>query len=73
MLPRFARFFRLRDRASAPAGQEIDGSGLDKKNFSPKTITLNLTAHAWSIKYKRNKNLIAQFTCKLRDERFEPN
>jgi hypothetical protein len=43
------------------------------QNFSRKTTVTNLAAHALSIKYRRNKKLIAQFVCKLRDERFEPN
>ena len=29
--------------------------------------------HAWSTKSRRNKQLIAYFTCKLRDESNEPN
>jgi len=36
-------------------------------------ITSNLTAYAWSTKYRRKKKLIAQFGCKSRDKSFEPN
>ena len=46
--------------------------GLVKKKISPKTITLNLVAHAWSIKYRRKK-LIAQFGWKSRDKCFNTN
>ena len=35
-------------------------------------ITSNLAIRAWNIKY-RQKKLIAQFSWKLRDDRFEPN
>jgi hypothetical protein len=36
-------------------------------------ITSNLTADAWSTKYRRKKKLITQFSCKSRDKSFEPN
>jgi hypothetical protein len=41
--------------------------------LSTKTISSNLVAHVWSTKYRRNKKLITQFACKLRDECFELN
>jgi len=34
---------------------------------------IKFAVHAWSNKCWRNKKLIAQFGCTLRDERFEPN
>ena len=34
---------------------------------------IKLGVYAWSTKCLRNKKLIAQFGCTLRDERFEPN
>jgi hypothetical protein len=36
-------------------------------------VTSNLAAHAWSIKCRRKKKLITQFSCKSRDKSFEPN
>jgi hypothetical protein len=36
-------------------------------------VTSNLAAHAWSIKYRRKKKLITQFSCKSRDKSFKPN
>jgi len=30
-------------------------------------------ARTWSIKYRRKEKLIAQFSGKLRDDRFKPN
>jgi hypothetical protein len=55
-------FFRYRDAVQ----------GCDQKVSRKITIT-NLTAHAWSIKCRREKKIIAQFGWKSRDERFEPN
>jgi hypothetical protein len=34
---------------------------------------IKLAVHAWSTKCRWNQKLIAQFSCTLRDERFEPN
>ena len=34
---------------------------------------IKLTVHVWSTKCWRNKKLIAQFGCALRDEHFKPN
>jgi hypothetical protein len=34
---------------------------------------IKMPAHIWSIKYRWNKKLIAQFCCTLRDEHLEPN
>jgi len=43
------------------------------QKFSRFSITSNLAAHAWSIKYRRKQKLITQFTCKSRDESFDPS
>jgi len=43
----------------------------NQKKKSRFPVTSNLTAHAWSIGYRRKQKLIAQFTCKSRDESFE--
>ena len=38
-----------------------------------KNAASNIAALACRIKYRRNKKLITQFACKLRDESNEPN
>jgi hypothetical protein len=54
--------------------KQCNSSGVfSSQKFSPQNITSNLAAHAWSIKCRRNKKLIAQFTVKSRDESFKPN
>jgi len=43
------------------------------KKFSKISVTSNLAAHAWSIKYRRKQKLITQFYCKSRDKFFDPS
>ena len=43
------------------------------QKFSKFSITSNLTAHAWCIKYIWKQKLTAQFICKSRDESFKPS
>jgi hypothetical protein len=43
------------------------------QKFSTQNITSNLATYAWSIKCRRNKKIIAQFTVKSRDKSFKPN
>jgi hypothetical protein len=43
------------------------------QNFSRFSVTSNLRAHAWSIKYTWKQKLFAQFICKPRDKSFEPS
>ena len=46
---------------------------LKTKKFSRFSVTSNLVAHALNIKYRRKQKLITQFSCKSRDESFNPS
>jgi hypothetical protein len=46
---------------------------LDPKFKIPKVSHRMVVVLIWRIKYRRNKKLIAQFACKLRDESNETN
>jgi hypothetical protein len=59
----------------APFSLSMSLFSLQKANPKSATVpvTSNLTAYAWSTKYRRKKKLITQFCCKSRDKSFEPN
>jgi hypothetical protein len=71
-----ARVVRFSWSARANTQTALVGARLDAKFSTTKKKILHhikILTHVWSTKCRWNKKLIAQFSCTLRDESFEPN
>ena len=61
------------ESAAVPKTKKFLELHLENQKNSRFSVTSNLVALAWSIKYRRKQKLITQFRCKSRNESFDPS